>query len=383
METMELPRILCVDDEPNVLAGLERQLRRSFAVTTAVGGSAGLAVLAEAPPFAVVISDMRMPDMNGAAFLSRVREMAPTTVRMLLTGQADLADTIRAVNEGNIFRFLSKPCPSETLAAALQAGVEQYRLVTAERELLEHTLHGTIKTLSEILGLANPAAFGRASRAKEQVGMLAAKLDLPNRWEVEVGALLSQIGCVTLPPSTAEKLYHGRDLSADEQAMTDQLPQLASQLLGNIPRLETVKEILTYQAKHFDGGGLPKDAVRGARIPVGARLLKIVLDFDALESREIAGRDALDILRGRSGWYDPELLQTFAELRGHAAGDGAVRELRLQDLRIGMIFAEDATTHKGVLLIARGQEVTASLLQRIRNFSANLGAREPVRMIVR
>jgi response regulator RpfG family c-di-GMP phosphodiesterase len=376
------PRILCVDDEQMVLDGLSRTLRQHFAVSTALGGEAGLAQIAAGVPFEVVVSDMRMPGMNGAAFLRAVRAQSPDTVRMLLTGYAELDAAIAVVNEGHIFRFLTKPCAPEELIRSLRAGVEQYRLVTAERVLLEQTLRGCVKTLTEILALASPTAFGRASRVKQHVSALAAlRPDAGDPWQLEVAAMLSQIGCVTLPAQTAEKLYLGQELTRPERDMVDHLPATASQLLANIPRLEAVRAILTYQDKRFDGTGPPPDGQRGERIPIGARLLKVVLDYDALESRGITGREALDTLRGRTGWYDPGMLQAFAEMLGHANQAGKVVEARLRDLRIGMIFAEDLTSRTGMLLIARGQEVTPSLLNRIRNFSESVGPREPVRML--
>jgi len=144
-------RVLCVDDEPNVLEGLRRQLCRHFTVATAGGGVAGLEVIERDGPFAVVVSDMRMPGMDGAAFLNRVRERVPDTVRVLLTGRADLDAAVAAVNKGNIFRFLMKPCPSEVLIATLEASAAQYRLVTAERALLEQVLQGSIKALTCIV----------------------------------------------------------------------------------------------------------------------------------------------------------------------------------------------------------------------------------------
>ena len=170
MATRIEPRVLCVDDEPNVLAGLRRCLRGHFAVTTAVGGAAGLDALRAEGRFAVVVSDLRMPGMDGVAFLSQVRALAPDTVRVLLTGQADLEAAIASVNEGHIFRFLMKPCAPTQLLAAVDAAAEQHRLLTAERELLEQTLHGSIKALTEALALANPTSFGRATRLKQLVG---------------------------------------------------------------------------------------------------------------------------------------------------------------------------------------------------------------------
>ncbi len=140
MDKAHMPRVLCVDDEPQVLAGLEGVLRRRFEVRTAKSGEEGLRQLAHDGPFTVVISDFCMPHMDGAEFLRRARDVAPHSVRILLTGQATFADTVAAVNEGFIFRFLSKPCPPPTLLRAIEGAVEQARLVTQDRELLEDKL---------------------------------------------------------------------------------------------------------------------------------------------------------------------------------------------------------------------------------------------------
>jgi DNA-binding NtrC family response regulator len=140
-----------VDDEPNVLAAFRRQLRTCFDIETAEGPELGLQTLRENGPFAVVLSDPRMPGMNGPQFLAAVKQLVPDTVRMMLTGQAGLNDAVAAANEGNIFRFLTKPCPQEVLFKALEAALEQYRQVMAERELLEKTLHGVNNVLTEIL----------------------------------------------------------------------------------------------------------------------------------------------------------------------------------------------------------------------------------------
>lgn len=375
------PRVLCVDDESMVLDGLKRSLRQHFTVVTASSGQAGLVELGEQEPFEVVVSDMRMPQMNGATFLRHCREQSPDTVRLLLTGQTDLEAAIAAVNEGHIFRFLSKPCPPDVLIPALQAAVEQHRLITSERVLLERTLRGSIQALTDTLALASPAGFGRANRIKHLVTAFSAHLDAPNdAWQLEVAAMLSQIGCITLPAATAEKLYHGRELDEGETEMVARLPATAEQILSNIPRLEAVLAMLKYQAKRFDGAGLPADGVRGPRLPWGARLLKIAIDYDVLETRGMAPPAALGELRGRSGTYDPDLLQSFAEMFGDTSRAAPFQEMRLADVRIGMVFAEDVTYSTGVLLIARGQAVTPALLTRIQNFSRGVGVREPVRM---
>lgn len=373
----DLTRILLVDDDPHVLESLSLNLRKHFDVTTANGGVAGLVTLKSQGPFALVVSDMRMPVMNGAVFLKRAREESPDTVRLLLTGQADLDVAVAAINEGGIFRFLLKPCPLETLLLALQAAAEQHRLVMAERVLLEQTLHGSIKMLAEILALANPTAYGRAMRLKQRIGDLADHVGLKERWHVEVAAMLSQVGYVTLPPATVEKLYAQERLNMAEQQMVSDLPEVTNQLLANIPRMEPVQEILAQQHRHFDG--TDRLGKEGGTIPWGARAMKIVLDYDALENQGFTSLKALNSMKGRSGTYDPELFKEFEAMIERVA-DESEQMLSLSQIRVGMIFAEDVRSASGSLLISRGHEATASLLARLKNYAVDLGIQEPLRM---
>ena len=141
-------KILFVDDDANLLASAERNLRRRFQLETALGAEAALAKMAERGPYAVICSDRQMTGMDGIQFLSIVKQRAPDTVRLMLTGNADLESAIRVVNEGGIFTFLTKPCPQETLSAALDNALAQYRLIQSEKELLNKTLSGSIKLLS-------------------------------------------------------------------------------------------------------------------------------------------------------------------------------------------------------------------------------------------
>jgi DNA-binding NtrC family response regulator len=166
MPPENLPRILCVDDDSNLLDGLTRSLRGHYRVETATDATVALENLKTVEPYSVVISDQRMPRMDGVTFPANIRGLAPATVRVLLTGQADMESAIAAVNEGNIFRFLTKPCSTTVMLKTLSACIEQHRLILAEKVLLEQTLRGSIKALIDILSLANPIAFGRATRVR-------------------------------------------------------------------------------------------------------------------------------------------------------------------------------------------------------------------------
>lgn len=378
---MTTPRakVLCVDDEQNVLEGLTLNLRRRFDATTALGGPAALEAIQRDGAPAVVVSDMRMPGMNGATFLARVRDVAPDTVRILLTGQADIDSAIAAVNEGQIFRFLTKPCPPPDLLAAIAAAVEQHRLITSERVLLEQTLHGCIKTLVDVLALTNPVSFGRATRIKQQVSELAQSIGLTERWQVEVAAMLSQLGYVTLPAEVAEKVHQGHLLTQEEQAMVARAPAVTEQLLGNIPRLEVVRAILSSYAKASRPESISGDGDTKL-IALGAQLLRVATDFDALEARGCSSALAVTTMRGREGHYDAKIMDALWALRGDDGDRDEVEELPLGALRVGMVLADDVKMVAGTLLVARGFVITESFIERLRNY--RLGSiRQPVLVV--
>jgi len=373
-------RILCVDDEPNVLAGYQRQLRKHFDIEVAEGGEQGLHMVRQGS-FAVIVSDMRMPGMNGAQFLARVREVAPDSVRMLLTGFADQQTAIMAVNEGNIFRFLTKPCPPETFSKALRAGLDQYRLVRAEKELLEQTVRGIIQVLTEVLSLINPMAFGRGVRVRRLVRQLAEVLHVEDVWRLEVAAMLSQIGCVTVPESVLNKVFQSADPSPQDLGMFERHPRLGADLIGKIPRLESVAEIIAYQEKHFDGSGLPQDSARSEAIPLGARILKAALDLDCLESQVHSRSTALARLRYRAGWYDPTVLNAL-ELLPQDEINFENRTIYVRDMHRGMVLGEDVMGVNGVVLLRKGLEISDIFLHRLQGMSEGGLIREPIRVLV-
>ena len=171
-------KILLVDDESNILDGYRRSLSKEFLMETAQGGKEALALATEKGPYAVVVSDMRMPGMDGVQLLSHIKTIAPDTIRVMLTGNADMDTAVNAINEGSIFRFLNKPCSKEVMARTITAALVQYRLVTAEKQLLEQTLGGTLQVLTQVLSLVNPAAFGRAERARRYIHHIVTSMKL-------------------------------------------------------------------------------------------------------------------------------------------------------------------------------------------------------------
>ncbi|GAB6143561.1 HD domain-containing phosphohydrolase [Desulfocicer niacini] len=370
-------RILIVDDEQNLLNSLKRQLRKHFHIETALGPEQGLNCIKTQPPFAVIVSDLRMPVMDGIEFLAQAAKLKPHSVRIMLTGNADLQNAIKAVNEGNIYRFLTKPCAIELLANVLNQAVEQYRLITAEKELLNQTLKGSIKVMSELLSLVNPEALGRSSRIRRYATDISKQLGISNLWLIETAAMLSQIGCVLLPEETIKKLYQGQQLTPDESQLFDMHPGIAANLITKIPRMQPVADIIAFQDKRFDGSDQPEGARKGKDLPLGARILKVILDFDMLESKGFRQDKALAQLKKQWKWYDPSILKALEIFLG-GKRRYIEKKIPLTSLKAGMLLSEDITTSKGQLLISRGEEVSPILIKRLTNFASKTKIKEPI-----
>ena len=360
--------VLCVDDEQNVVDSLQLNLRRHFNVRTALSGAAGLELLRSDPDIAVVISDMRMPEMDGATFLAEVKDVAPTAVRMLLTGYSDIEAAMRAVNEGQIFRFLTKPCAPDHLLATLSAGVEQHRLITAERVLLQKTLLGSVRAMVEILALSNPMALGRAMRIRDTVRALAAEVRLEQPWRVEFAALLSQLGSVSLPDETVRKLYDGDAIDDAERSKLIDNMDTTNKILGNIPRLEPVTDLLQVLKAHT----AQQKVSLGAADPAAGVLLAAI-DVDTLEAQ---GFDAAETLRALAKNPDVYGAQTLEALRRVKAAPRELRTLTttVDELVDGMVLCEDLETANGVVILPRGFSINRSSREHIRNYAEELGS---------
>jgi response regulator RpfG family c-di-GMP phosphodiesterase len=378
MSDKRMPRVLCVDDEEKLLNAIRRSLRRHCVIETAISGAEGLKLIRESEPFEVVVSDMRMPGMNGAEFLRVAREESPDAVRLLLTGFADLDTVVSAVNEGYIYRFIGKPCTAKELLAAIQDAVKQHELLTSQKVLLEKTLKGCIKALTEILALAAPSAFGRATRISQLAVELAHQLDHPEAWQVEVAALLSQLACITLPQATAAKLYRGQKLEASEQAMVARMPEITEQILADIPRLDDVFAILRERDLDFAPADSSDGAPTGEDIVMGARILRVASDLDALQGSGENSARCYEILRTHHTLYDPVVVNACSRLIEGGALDFDTRGVTVEELRTGMRLSEDMVLESGVLLVPSGQEITVSLLERVRNFDHTARVKEPI-----
>jgi response regulator RpfG family c-di-GMP phosphodiesterase len=370
-----LPLVLFVDDDPAILDGFRRQFRKRFRVYTALGPLEGLAAIAKYRLFSVVVSDFQMPVMDGIHFLTKVRSQSPDSVRIMLTGQADFSTAMAAVNQGNIFRFLIKPCAPLILEKVIESGLDQHDLQMAERQLTEETLLGCVELLVEVLSIVQPEAFSRASRVRRYVRQIADKLGLVGGWQLEAAAMLSQIGWITLPPALLEKAAARSPMSSEEYELFLTHALAAGKLLGHIPRLDVVAKIITEQHVPYRDLGEPLTTSSGDLAGIGAQLLKATIDFDGLRQK-LSSEQAMDAMHADATSYMPEILAAMhAVLRTERCY--SVRTISAYNLAAGMILDEDLVGKHGVLLLARGREITATFLSRLVNFTAGMDA-EPV-----
>lgn len=378
-------KILIVDDDTNLLSGLQRQLRKKFNISIAEGGEKALALVQSEGPFAVVICDMRMPGMHGVEVLGSLSELAPDTVRMMLTGNADQLTAVEAINEGNIFRFFTKPCHTDILTKGIEAGLKQYRLVTAEKELLKKTLAGSVMVLTDMLSMVDAKTFGKSTQLRDWSRLMVGRFNLSQPWILDLSAMLSRIGWVAIPAETQEKVNSGKSLSPNEKKMIERIPETGKKWISHIPRLEAVAEIVYYQNKGFDGSGFPDDGVAGKDIPLESRILKVLNDLATVSQDAVPTKFDFRQLEKQAQLYDPGVLRLARESLPNAEADiedlhFEVAEVSLNLLMKGYELLSDIETLDGKLILAKKQRLTETLLTKLRNIGEIHGIKEPIRI---
>jgi CheY-like chemotaxis protein len=353
-----------VDDEPSLIESMKRHLRADFDITAAGGGDEALSILGKIEqPFAAIVSDQRMPGMDGIEFLSLAKDIAPDSVRIMLTGYADQDTAIEAVNQGSIFRFLIKPCQPHIMARALRDAVRQYELVTSERELLEKTLTGSIQALVDMLALASPVAFRRAARLRDLATRICTMMRISDSWQISAAATLSHIGYITLPPTVLEKHYTGRPLTASEEGMLQGQVEGTTKLLEKIPRLENVTRIIR---EFSTSRNSPAVAMRDPT-SFGANLLRCIVEYDRMTTRGLSRAEALRYLSSHPDDFNADIVASLNTIKPEGRASSR-RMVMIDALQNGMIVDEDVRTTEGMLLVPKGYVVNDTVRQRLRNF---------------
>jgi response regulator RpfG family c-di-GMP phosphodiesterase len=366
-------RVLFVDDEQNLLSSYKRILHNKFEITTSNSPRAALEVIKSAGsknPFSVIVSDFKMPEMNGLKFLQEAKKIAPVTVRALLTGFADIDTSIAAINEGAIFRFLTKPCPPQILIYALTNCIEQYELVNSERELIRGTLQGSIKMMTEVLAMANPVAFGMSERIKRIVSRVLKEYPVKMGWQIEVAAMLSQVGVASIPSTIIEKINNGESLTVEEEKQYKSCAEVGANLITNIPRLDQVAEIIRHQ-----------DSNSVHNIPVGSKMINLIKTYDKLVSTGVSKTEVFETLHMNENLYGAQLITAFAKVMGEDTG-GVQNALYIQELKAGMIVDQQVRTKDNLLLINKGQQLSEASILRLNNYGKSCGVNEPINVII-
>lgn len=363
-------RILMVEGTANPLGNTRERLAQRFDFRHAVGVEEALKAVRADGPFDVVLTDMALGKRDGLTLLAAIRTAHPQTVGILMAARQDLDLALNAVEDGKAFRVVLKPTSLESLTAHIGAGLEQYKLETAEQSFLQDTLHGAIQALTDVLGLANPAAFGRALRIRGLVHRLSKAILIPQFWEVDMAAMLSHIGCVSLPKDVLDKIGSGQDLTPEERKLFNSHPTIGAGVLEHIPRMALVAEIIKKQHARFDSSP-----------PFGARVLKIVLDYDMLLNRGLPANAIFNQMSGAKGVYDPEILQALESTIPTETGY-VRRRVTMRDLKENMILEENIVTVDGMLLLAKDSELNESNIYRLIESTRTFEIQEPVTVLV-
>lgn len=407
-------RILCVDDEPNILATLSRLFRKQrYRVSTATGGAEGLRLLEE-DVFDLVISDMRMPEMDGAAFLEQVFQRYPDTVRILLTGYADITSTIQAVNRGQIYRYVSKPWDDHELLTAIRQALDVKALqrdklrleaLTArqneELRALNLSLEEKVQARTQELALANEklkASFitsvkvfanlielresrlaGHSRRVAELARKIANRMNLPPReaQDIFLASLLHDIGKIGFSDHLLTKAVP--QMTGDDLGCYRKHPIKGEQSLMALEELRAAAKIIRAHHERFDGQGFP-EGLSGMRIPLGARILAVANDYDGLQIGVVIPRclnpeDARRVIvEGRGKRYDPQVVEAFMAVLGMPELDRSA-ELTVSpaNLKPGMVLSRDLMTRDGVLLLAADYLLDAGLIRQICDYANTEG----------
>jgi response regulator RpfG family c-di-GMP phosphodiesterase len=408
------PVVLCVDDEPNILSSLRRQLRSlGCRILTADGGAEALELLRH-EPIDVIVSDMRMPQMDGTELLEHVHRGWPGVVRILLTGHADIKASVAAINRGRIDRYMNKPWDEQELTSAVRQGFdlvalrrererlealtlaqnEQLRelndgleirvdqrtaeLSQANEKLNRHFLT-SIKVFSNLIELRGGQMAGHGRRVADLSRRVAraAGLDSQQVQDIFVGGLLHDIGLIGLPDALLNRVV--AKLGGEDLAAFCRHPGLGKDALMALEDLQPAAAMIRSHHERFDGRGFP-DGLAGAGIPFGARIIAVVDAFDDMQhgyisTAKASSEQARTLLRqGRGSQFDPEVLDVFLQLtEPERAQHRGGTLLGSEALEAGMLLKADLASRGGVLLLAAGQRLTQSVIRQIRDFELRTG----------
>jgi FixJ family two-component response regulator len=365
-EISTLPRVLFVDDQAEVLENLQIHVSEICEPMVAQTAEEGLEIFKEHGPFTIVVSDQALPGMNGADLLAMVNRRDPYCSTMLLTGHGAYSDAMQAVNDGHVFRLLDKPYSRQALRDAIQAGIRQRQLVESEKILLQETLVGAVNALTETLATVKPLFFGRAQRVKRLAGEMARYLNFPHIWQVETAAVFSQLASITLPEEEAENVFQRKRLVPKVEKLVRKFPEVIDHLLGNIPRLEEVREILDCLMVNEE----PYRTDDKTLVFQAYEILRAALEYDYIETEGHDSEIALATLKGGKKAFQPKAVEAMSQLLHKSKTRYLVQELSMNELEVGMRLAQDLKLETEMLVAPKGTDISRHFLQVLHNYES-------------
>jgi CheY-like chemotaxis protein len=364
LDMKNLPRVLFVDDQAEVLEELKNHVSELCEPYASLSAEEGLEIFKKNGPFSIVVSDQILPGVNGSEFLAMINRRDPYCSTMLLTGHANYSDAMRAVNNGHVFRLLEKPYSPDSLKEAVEAGIRQRKLMESEKVLLQETLVGAVNALTDTLATVKPLFFGRAQRVKRLAGEVAMYLDFPHVWQVETAAVFSQLASITLPETEAENVFLRKKLHPHVLKLVGNFPTVTDHLLGHIPRLGEVREIIDCLMV----SPKPYQTQEKTLIYQAYEILNTVLEYDYLE---VAGHESeiiLATLKGGNKRFNPKVIEAMSLLLHKSKTRYLVNELPFEDLKVGMRLAENLHLETELLVAPKGTDITKHFLQVLHNY---------------
>jgi response regulator RpfG family c-di-GMP phosphodiesterase len=364
-----------VDDDVALLKSLERNLCFDYDLCIAESGPQALELMAERGPFSVVLTDMRMPIMDGVHFIEQARKVSPDTVYLMLTGNQDVDTAIKAVNHGQVFRFLTKPCETADIKMAVAAAQRQFELVNAEKELLQKTFVGAVNLMTDVVETLHPDTMQQSQRVDAIMRHCENALECPGNWEYRLAARLSLVGLALLPCDEQLKFQQLAPTDPESHRLLEKMASTSARLIARIPRLERVGEILRRQTA-VDGSAFHEPYDEHSP-DLGASLLRVAVHWSTMINNGLSPETAVVELQQVVHKLPQQIQLALMDL-DTPDGDQQPVELALRDLAEGMVLYDNVLSEDGALLLRSGRRLTLPIIEKLKLHCQNAAKLRPI-----
>lgn len=378
----ELSRILMVDDDMDMLRAVVRRLEKHYDIVTAGSGDQGLEKIESDGPFPVIVSDMQMPGMDGIRFVQRARRKSPLSVFVMLTGEVNETTTLRAMNEGQVFRFITKPCSHEDLLATLEASWRQYHLINAEKQLLQKTLVGAVDAIVNIFETLMPDGMMRSTSIQRIVEAVQENLRIQKRWEYALASRLSLLGYGLVGRSLTDVVAQPHFSEKDEQELMEKACAKSAEVLTKIPRLKTTAEIIAKTVESTGAISTLTPISDSEVTQVGSTLLRVALEWESSKRVGLTAGEAISAMRRKLPDLHQEVVNCLEDFEFEFVKANH-QKIPVYDLKVGMVIHKGIYSKDGRVLISEGRRLTQPLLEKLNSYlSRGMGLRDTMVTVV-